>query len=363
MNTIFCTHVAPDDIGGVAASARRWVQSAKDCSVEVFWLQVPIDDNARENKVFLSNGAVKNLRDQNAVLRFFQDQHIDFVLVHYARFPNEIGVRLKRCLGAQLIVNLRGNDVTLGIFGDDEWLAAAITDADIIVSVSSHLLIMLESRFGSMKGRAVVVHNGFSPSELSDFREQPALAMRRAPVFGAVGVWKWKKGLRVLLDALQRTPHVLSSFRLFGDLDPDDQPTLIAYTQCVAKGMQPITELQPADALEIYHSLDVVVIPSLVEGMPNVMFEAMAAGCAIVASDIPGVTEVMAETKCGLLVPPGNARKLSDAISTLKRDPAQLARLKQNSWAATPRLAVSPWRTLEEFVKARGRNDSTTNCH
>lgn len=74
------------------------------------------------------------------------------------------------------------------------------------------------------------------------------------------------------------------------------------------------------DAAQLYDQLDIVLCPSLFEGMPNVVLEAMGAGRPVIASAIDGVLEVIGEGEAGLLVPPGDERALSSAILELLRD-------------------------------------------
>lgn len=63
------------------------------------------------------------------------------------------------------------------------------------------------------------------------------------------------------------------------------------------------------------------------EGMPLALLEAMAAGCACVASLVPGVEGVLEDGQTGLLVPEANPQALADALEQLLRDPALAARL------------------------------------
>lgn len=71
----------------------------------------------------------------------------------------------------------------------------------------------------------------------------------------------------------------------------------------------------------------VFVLSTRWEGMPLALVEAMAAGCACVATDVVGVREVIDQGRTGLLVPPGDATALADALQQVLLDPAMAARL------------------------------------
>ena len=72
------------------------------------------------------------------------------------------------------------------------------------------------------------------------------------------------------------------------------------------------------------------------EGMPLALLEGMAAGCAVVGSDVQGVREVIDDGENGRLVPAQDARALADTLESLLREPAQAARLA----AAARRTAI-----------------------
>ena len=80
-----------------------------------------------------------------------------------------------------------------------------------------------------------------------------------------------------------------------------------------------------------YASSDVLVLPSILdargdtEGLGVVLLEAMSYGVPVVASDIGGITDIVEHNKSGLLVPPGDAAALAEALEQLARD-ASLAR-------------------------------------
>ena len=76
------------------------------------------------------------------------------------------------------------------------------------------------------------------------------------------------------------------------------------------------------DAQQITGLLDVLVVPSLTEGSPLVVLEAMAAGVPVVASSVGGIPDQIRHQREGLLVPPGDPETLGDALYGLLRDPA-----------------------------------------
>lgn len=82
---------------------------------------------------------------------------------------------------------------------------------------------------------------------------------------------------------------------------------------------------------EILRQSHFLVCPSYSEGMPNVILEAMANGCAIIASDV-GAVNVLVDEACGLLVPPGDTSALSEAIkAAIQMDDQQLAAFRNNA--------------------------------
>jgi glycosyltransferase involved in cell wall biosynthesis len=90
----------------------------------------------------------------------------------------------------------------------------------------------------------------------------------------------------------------------------------------------------------------VFVLPSLWEGQPLILQEALRAGVPIVASRVGGIAELTGEDGA-LLVPPGDAGRLADAVRAVLEDPAHAARLRA---AALRRAAALP--SAEDAVNA-----------
>jgi L-malate glycosyltransferase len=69
--------------------------------------------------------------------------------------------------------------------------------------------------------------------------------------------------------------------------------------------------------LGLYRKATLFVFPSYHEGLPTVLLEAMSCGVPIIATDARGNRDVITKDQNGILVPPGNPKKLAEAISFL----------------------------------------------
>jgi len=137
------------------------------------------------------------------------------------------------------------------------------------------------------------------------------------PLLGFVGDLCRQKGIDTLLRALSaidREWHMLligdggeraSLENLARELGLEGRVTFAGHRQ---------------DAIHIYGGFDMVLCPSLFEGMPNVVLEAMGAGRPVIATSIDGVLEVIGDSRTALLVPPGDERALSSAVADLLDD-------------------------------------------
>ena len=97
---------------------------------------------------------------------------------------------------------------------------------------------------------------------------------------------------------------------------------------------------QPLERVPVWMAAcDVLVLPSHVEGTPNVVLEALASGRRVVASRVGGVPDLVTSPVLGALVPPADPDALADALMTeLRRpyDPVEVARLgATGGWAAS----------------------------
>ena len=138
----------------------------------------------------------------------------------------------------------------------------------------------------------------------------------------AVGRLSHYKGFEVLVDALANAPH--ARVLLVGEGEGDESLRARAAERGVASRIRFAGGLDDATLLAAYASADVFALPSLNRGeaFGMVLLEAMRARLPIVASAIPGsgVGEVVADGETALLVKPGDADALADALKQLDAD-------------------------------------------
>lgn len=132
-----------------------------------------------------------------------------------------------------------------------------------------------------------------------------------------------QKGHSLLLHAAGAVPE--AQFVFAGD-GPERAP-LLAQTAVLGLGDRVTFLGYRPDARSLMASADLVVLPSLYEGLPLAVLEAMAAAKPVVASRIPGVQEIITEEADGILFESGNAGDLARAINQLLHDPSAARRL------------------------------------
>lgn len=214
--------------------------------------------------------------------------------------------------------------------------------ADGYVTITSALREELERRYGA-RGRIAIVPDGVRASRRPP---QPRKEPSRRVAAYAGHLYAWK-GVDVLLEALALMPDVRGLIVGGHRAEPDLARTTSLADRLGLAGRVTFTGLvEPALVADLLSRADVLILPNTASAIstrftsPLKLFEYMAAGRPIVASDLPSIREILRDGENALLVEPGNASALAAAVQRVLADPELAAALAR---AALDQVPAYSW--------------------
>lgn len=219
------------------------------------------------------------------------------------------------------------------LFFKPPWLRSVLlkqlvsTGVDRYIAVSHEVARQLRRNCPVLAHKIRVVQNGI---RITPFKGLTSSALRATltgatarPIVLTTARLDKQKGLNYLLQAAAQVPEAM--FVIAGD-GPERART---EAQINELGLVDRVILlgHRDDVPDLLASCDVFVLPSLFEGLPISVLEAMAAGRPVIATAIGGTDEAIIHGESGLLVPPADANALGAAIRTVLSDRALAQRL------------------------------------
>jgi len=205
--------------------------------------------------------------------------------------------------------------------------------ADAVTAVCGAVAETLVHEYGAERERVRVVPNGADlPDEAAEapgarqWRERLG-ASPLHPLWVVAARLEEQKGHAVLLDALAEVVRRGLEFTLAVAGDGSLRAALEQRAQQLGLAARVHFLGVVEDIGPLLAAADAVVLPSLWEGLPLSMLEAMARSRPVVASAVGGVPEVIEDGIHGQLVPPGDAVALADALESFHREPGRALRL------------------------------------
>ena len=249
----------------------------------------------------------------------------------------------------------------------DRALAPA-TDIAIAVSKSTADFVINARQ---MPARTVkTVYLGVPLDEFSRTRTAEEVEAARAELgiragefaVGTVTRLHESKGNSYLVESaalvLKERPHARFFLVGEGPLLPDLQ----AQAQALGLGDRFVFHGFARDVAAVVSAFDISVFPSLWEGTPLTVFEALAMGKTILATDADGLLDVLTDNRDAMIVPKRNARALADGIVRLMDDPALRARLGAEAARTSLQYDIATFvRKMEQLYEILHRVSRATN--
>ncbi|AFY30988.1 glycosyltransferase [Calothrix sp. PCC 7507] len=359
------------DLGGVATSATRLATTLSQLGIKidvVTWsrylqpgevLPPQEGDKYRVYRIGLYRHWDMTMPHTLNVLDWLHSSHAyDAVWGHYLFPSGFLATWFAALKGIASTVSARGNDIDREMFppGDFARLQWTLQHAEVITAVSADMsrkIQLLSGRDDVLVLKNAVDTEIFSfPAERGEItRESLGIAPDEA-VLGFCGELREKKGQQFLLSALttvlQQRPACLL---IIGEVRASQESVLQLYKthqpenaqRVVITGHLPNQE-KVAEHLRL---CDVYLQPSLWEGMPNALLEAMACGCCCIGSDAGGIPEVILHGENGFVLPRSHLHKLGEAVlECLAMSPEDKNRLRQ---AARDRILTQYSIAQEKF--------------
>ena len=291
MRLLFVVH-RPERIGGAARSAGRIVGALKDVGHDVrLFSPVPPESDAslrRRMQNFVSDPAPQG--NSRRTLEEIESYQPDLVVGFYGSQGGFSAVTAALLAGVPAVTSLRGNDVNSDFFSgiDQHQVSFAIEKAQAVTTVSRDMQHRVARWFG--------VDATFIPNavDASAFRPDPegAARLRREwdlgdrPVIGLFGEFKPARGLSILPGLIEAVAD-RATIALVGKVRPES-------LRDMPDGVRQIPYVSDQQTLCAAYTLcDLVLQPSIDDGMPNAVLEAMACERVVVASPVGGLRDLI----------------------------------------------------------------------
>ena len=346
MKIALLTEKYTPDVGGLAISSARLARLLTTAGHAVHVFAPTAGLLSSEERTTLHDGvavrrfgAHKRVEDSlqywfELLVREHRREGFDLVHAYFLPQAGFVAAYAATYLGLPSVVSARGNDLDRAIFDPERaaHILFALRSAGAVTTNASELARKARSLVPGLE--VAIIPNGidaqhFRPMSASEDLglrlglEAPTNGGRKAAVIGFVGELRKKKGLQALLDGYAHVADSLpATLLIVGDVRPgedrrafDDFKTSNAQRKIVLTGYLP-----PSDLPAYFGLMDVFAHPSLRDGLPNAVLEAMACARPVVATPVGGVPDAIQDGENGILVSQEDPMALASSIERLLGD-------------------------------------------
>ena len=339
------------DIGGLAISTGRLgdLLSAAGHDVRLFAptvnLPPTIKQTQRSGGVYITRfGAHKRVDD--TLVDWFElivDEHkrepFDLIHAYFLPMAGFVGAYSGKYLKVPSVASIRGNDIERAAFdpGKFSHVMYALQNAN---AVTTNAIELAKKAKAFIDREIHLIPNGIDTGNFKPVGRNEVLAEalgvenRTSKVVGFVGELREKKGLATLLTGYAQTnKKIPSTLLIVGEIrEGEDKKLFDEFQLSNPENQIIVTGHVPHKDLPAYYSLmDVFIHPSLRDGMPNAVLEAMACGVPVIATPVGGVLDVLEDGVNGRTIPVNDAEMLAKVTEELLNDPEQCTRLSKKA--------------------------------
>ena len=259
------------------------------------------------------------------LLNYVRKNNIGVVCTHDYR-ADFFGAVIRRVLSVNHVAFLRGwtsENRKVALYEKADRIV--LRGVDVVVAVSESKAREMKS-MGIEDTKLTIIPNsididGMRIDTERDIRKEFGIP-NRTIIVGSVGRLSPEKGHRFMVEALRQILKEIPEtvYLLVGDGVEKEGLRELARNLGIERKI--LFAGWRDDALSVMRGMDIVVLPSLTEGLPNVLLEAAALGKAIVSTSVGGCGEIIQTGKTGILVEPRSSVSLCSALVELLRDPS-----------------------------------------
>lgn len=300
---------------------------------------VPVPANGSVAR--LAFGPLSNARTR----RWLREGDFDVLHIHEPACPSLSLLSLWAADGPVVATYHRSSDRSRAMAAGLAILRPSMEKVRARIAVSEYAR---DTQVQHVGGEPVVIPNGVFVDRFRHATPRPEWRGEGGTVLFIGRLDEPRKGLGVLLDAFPAVARARPGVRLLvvgaGDVDtarsrvPRDLRGQVSF-------LGPVDDREKAQALR---TADVYVAPNTGgESFGIILVEAMAAGTAVVATDLPAFARVLEGGRCGLLFPNGDSAALAAEVTGLLADPAAAAVLRE---AADATVRQYDWSTVAKRI-------------